>query len=148
MLSRVQFWNIIITQPLGLNEDELAEVFDNDLNFDNYGNVDYTVILNSDIFVKLEVRRIQDKALKNKRKDKSVKIEDDDQENDLKAADNRKVVVEDLIFIEDLELIIYSTIAPKTSNIFITSLKKTNKPKTNDESPYLDVAQISSMSPD
>lgn len=128
MLSRVQFWNIIITQPLGLNEDELAEVFDNDLNFDNYGNVDYTVILNSDIFVKLEVRRIQDKALKNKRKDKSVKIEDDDQENDLKAADNRKVVVEDLIFIEDLELIIYSTIAPKTSNIFITSLKKTNKP--------------------
>ena len=128
MLSRVQFWNIIITQPLGLNEDELAEVFDNDLNFDNYGNVDYTVILNSDIFVKLEVRRIKDKALKNKRRDKSVKIEDDDQENDLKAADNRKVVVEDLIFIEDLELIIYSTIAPKTSNIFITSLKKTNKP--------------------
>ena len=128
MLSRVQFWNIIITQPLGLNEDELAEVFDNDLNFDNYGNVDYTVILNSDIFVKLEVRRIKEKALKNKRRDKSVKIEDDDQENDLKAADNRKVVVEDLIFIEDLELIIYSTIAPKTSNIFITSLKKTNKP--------------------
>lgn len=42
VLPRVQFWNIMISQPLGLNEDELNEVFDNDLNFDNYGNVDYT----------------------------------------------------------------------------------------------------------
>ena len=42
----------------------------------------------------------------------------------MKAADNRKVVVEDLIFIEDLEMIIYSTVAPKTSMVFITSLKK------------------------
>ena len=79
VLSRVQFWNVIITQPLGLNEDELNEVFDNDLNFDNYGNVDYTVILNSDIFVKLEVKRIQEKALKSlKRKEKSVRMEEDE----------------------------------------------------------------------
>ena len=42
----------------------------------------------------------------------------------MKAGDNRKVVVEDLIFIEDLELVIYSTVAPKTSTVFITSLKK------------------------
>ena len=45
----------------------------------------------------------------------------------MKAADNRKVVVEDLIFIEDLEMIIYSTVAPKTSTVFITSLKKVEK---------------------
>lgn len=71
VLPRVQFWNVIISQPLGLNEDELNEVFDNDLNFDNYGNVDYTSIINSDIFVKLEAKRIQDKALKyRKHKDK------------------------------------------------------------------------------
>ena len=31
--------------PLGLLPFEIEEVFDNDLNFDNYGNVDYTVIL-------------------------------------------------------------------------------------------------------
>ena len=75
-------------------------------------------------------------------------MEEDEQENDLKAADNRKVVVEDLIFIEDLELIIYSTIAPKTSNVFITSLKKSSKPQSNDETPYLDVAQIGQISSD
>ena len=67
VLSRVQFWNIIISQPLGLNETELNEVFDNDLNFDNYGNVDYTQIINSDLFVRLEARRIQEKALAVKR---------------------------------------------------------------------------------
>lgn len=41
-----------------------------------------------------------------------------------KLTDNRKVVVEDLIYIDDLEILIYTTIAPKTSTIFVTSAKK------------------------
>lgn len=51
-------------------------------------------------------------------------MEEDDLEKEMSAADNRKVVVEDLIFIDDLEIIIYSTVTPKTSAVFITSLKK------------------------
>ena len=39
-------------------------------------------------------------------------------------ADNRKVVVEDLLFIDDLEIILYTTVQPKTSTIFISNLKK------------------------
>ena len=62
VLSRVQFWGIIISLPLGLNEEDLQEIFDNDLNFDSYGNVDYKSILNSDIFVKLEAKRIKEKV--------------------------------------------------------------------------------------
>ena len=42
-------------------------------------------------------------------------------------SDNRKVVVEDLIFIDDLEILIYTTVRPKTSNIFITSLQKSQR---------------------
>lgn len=38
--------------------------------------------------------------------------------------DNRKVVVEDLIYIDDLEVLIYTTVTPKSSNIFITHTKK------------------------
>lgn len=119
VLPRVQFWNIVIAQPLGLNDNELNEVFENDLLFDNYGNVDYTAIINSDIFCKLEAKRIQAKAL-------SLK-QSGDTEKEMKAGDNRKVVVEDLIFIEDLELVIYTTVAPKTSTAFITSLKKSGQ---------------------
>ena len=40
--------------PLGLLHFEIEEIFVNDLNFDNYGNVDYTMILNTDLFVTLE----------------------------------------------------------------------------------------------
>ena len=58
MISRVQFWGVLLSLPLGLNEDELMEIFDNDLNYDNNGNVDYISILNSDIFVALERTRI------------------------------------------------------------------------------------------
>ena len=42
VIPRVKFWGILLGLPLGLNEEELAEIFDNDLNFDNCGNVDYT----------------------------------------------------------------------------------------------------------
>jgi hypothetical protein len=45
--------------PLGLLPFEVEELFDNDLNFDNYGNVDYTMILNNDLFVTLERKRLQ-----------------------------------------------------------------------------------------
>ena len=63
VISRVSFWGLLLSLPLGLNEDELAEVFDNDLNYDNNGNVDYVEILNRDIFVALERKRIITKAL-------------------------------------------------------------------------------------
>ena len=63
VISRVNFWGILLSLPLGLNEDDLEEVFDNDLNFDNNGNVDYVTILNSDIFVALERKRLTAKVL-------------------------------------------------------------------------------------
>ena len=64
VIPRITFWSILINLPLGLNQEELGEIFDNDLNFDNYGNVDYVNIINSDIFVALERKRILAKALK------------------------------------------------------------------------------------
>jgi len=48
-------------------------------------------------------------------------------EDDATASDNRKVIVEDLIFIDDLEVIIYTTLRPQTSQIFISSMSKTPK---------------------
>lgn len=47
-----------------------------------------------------------------------------------KLTDNRKVVVEDLVYIDDLEIIIYTTISPKTSTIFVTHTKKLSNKET------------------
>jgi hypothetical protein len=123
VIPRITFWSILINLPLGLNQEELGEIFDNDLNFDNYGNVDYVNIINSDIFVALERKRILAKALKSSKVTKIV-AEDrtEDLSNENAASDNRKVVVEDLIFIDDLEIIIYTTVRPKTSTVFITTM--------------------------
>ena len=57
--------------PLGLLPHEIEEIFDNDLNFDNYGNVDYTVILNMDIFVSLERQRLRKEHVMKKSLNKS-----------------------------------------------------------------------------
>lgn len=54
VIPRLRFWRILENLPLGLLSHELDEIFDNDLHYDNYGNVDYTVIINSDMFVTLE----------------------------------------------------------------------------------------------
>jgi len=54
VIPRTKFWRILESLPLGLLPYEIDEIFDNDLHFDNYGNVDYTVIINSDMFVTLE----------------------------------------------------------------------------------------------
>ena len=77
VLPRVKMWTILINLPLGMNEVELTEVFENDVNFDNYGNVDYTGILNSDIFVALESKRLRERALKIGRKFKKASFDED-----------------------------------------------------------------------
>ena len=46
------------------------------------------------------------------------------QKHNQELADHRKVVVEDLVYIDDLEILIYTTIMPKTSTIFVTHTKK------------------------
>lgn len=123
VISRVNFWGILLSLPLGLNEEDLAEVFDNDLSFDNNGNVDYILILNSDVFVALERKRLCNKVLQ-----KSANfIESESKQGEAEITDNRKVVVEDLIFIDDLEVIIYTTVRPKSSTIFVTSMSKPPK---------------------
>ena len=110
--------------PLGLLPFEIEEIFDSDLNFDNYGNVDYTVILNSDIFVNLERHRLKKEQLLKRSITKEVEGEAAKVSDVDKLTDNRKVVVEDLVYIDDLEIIIYTTISPKTSTIFVTHTKK------------------------
>ena len=54
VISRTQFWGIIANLPLGLTDQEVEEIFDNDLQFDNYGNVDYTHVLAKEMFIALE----------------------------------------------------------------------------------------------
>ena len=71
-------------------------------------------------------------------------------ETDVSASDNRKVVVEDLIFIDDLEIIIYTTVRPKTSTIFVTSMTKAQKPlkKDDDAGKVLDLKMIDPLYPE
>lgn len=46
------------------------------------------------------------------------------EEDDLKKqSDNRKVVVEDLVYIDDLDFLIYTTLIPRSSSIFITQTR-------------------------
>lgn len=87
--------------------------------------MDYTVVLNGDLFCTLERQRL----LVSHKKKRAVRVGDAEKPAkeaapEAEKVDNRKVVVEDLIYIDDLEILIYTTIAPKTSSVFINSVKK------------------------
>jgi len=125
VIPRSKFAGILLDLPLGLNEVDVQEILENDLHFDNYGNVDYTAVLNSDLFCALERQRLkathkQRRAVRMGDSEKAAKQEAPEAEK----VDNRKVVVEDLIYIDDLELLVYTTIAPKTSTVFVNSVRK------------------------
>ena len=125
VLPRQLFFRVLDNLPLGLSIEELEEVFDHDLNFDNYGNVDYTVILNSDLFVQHEKQRLR---IKNRGlNDTTLSLGLNESDDIDKVTDNRKVVVEDLLYIDDLEIIVYTILAPMSSNIFVSHTKKWQK---------------------
>jgi hypothetical protein len=116
VIPRIKFMRILQGLPLGLNQKEINEIFEHDLHFDNNGNVSYTSILKRDLFVTLDKERIDKK--------RSIDGGEKDLEKQKKMSDARKVVVEDLLYIDDLDLLIYTTIAPKTSTIYVSMTRK------------------------
>lgn len=135
VIPRARFQRMLENLPLGLLTSEIEEIFDNDLNFDNYGNVDYTTILSNEIFVNLEQAKVRRDQILRKNQ-KAISIGGDADKKSMKhqeITDNRKVVVEDLVYIDDLEILIYTTILPKTSTIFVTHTKKMSQEAANQE---------------
>ena len=54
-----------------------------------------------------------------------------------KTDDKKKVVIEDLIFVDDHEIIIYTTVRPRTSTVFITSLSQKQRNVTQVANNYV-----------
>lgn len=73
------------------------------------------------MFCTLERQRLKATIRKRKTEDTG---KTGSENGEAEKVDNRKVVVEDLIYIDDLEILIYTTIAPKTSTVFINTVKK------------------------
>ena len=69
-------------------------------------------------------KEMRKSSLEDLKVDEMAQQKELDLQDQLSMADNRKVVVEDLLFIDDLEIILYTTVQPKTSTIFISNLKK------------------------
>lgn len=62
----------------------------------------------------------------------ALKTEEEEKEHSI--TDNRRVVVEDLVYIDDLETVIFTTIAPKSSTVWATSTRKSVIKK--EQTPY------------
>ena len=57
VIARAKFIGLLLELPLGINEQDVYEILENDLAVDNDGNVNYTLILSSDMYIALERNR-------------------------------------------------------------------------------------------
>ena len=145
LIPRVKFFRLLERLALGYNIENIQEIFKNSPIFDAYGNVDYTNIVRNELFITLENLQLQEESKLTKTEavtvvtveDKSLdaskilpeevlemsfgeSVLDKTVVEDKKVQDNRKVIVEDLVYIDDLDLLVYTTILPKTGTIYIT----------------------------
>ena len=102
LIERNKFYEILESLALGYGPEDIYEIFKNTSVFDAHGNADYTVILQNNIYALMEnhfTRNLNTKG---------------------QSTDTRKVVIEDLIYIDNFDIIIYTTILPKSSNIYVS----------------------------
>lgn len=104
-LSRHVFLHKLLTLPLGLSIDHLSSILDKDVQYISNGDIDYTSIFQSKDYLDLLIN--------------SKKLSTDFLYPTLPE---QSCIIEDIVYIEQLDAVIYTTISPMTSAIFIKRL--------------------------
>jgi len=116
LIEKDKFYQILERLPLGYSPEDIYSIFKNTAIFDAHGNADYTVILQHDAYALLEKNYLQKKAqITSARSHRDV---NEIFENSL--SDSRKVVVEEIIYVDDFDFVLYTTTLPKSSNIYVS----------------------------
>jgi Ca2+-binding EF-hand superfamily protein/serine/threonine protein kinase len=101
-LPRHIFLHKLLTLPLGLSIDHLTSILDKDVQYSSNGDIDYTSLFQNKDYLAL---------LTNSKKPPSEFI--------YPSLPEQACIIEDIVYIEELDAVIYTTISPMTSTIFI-----------------------------
>ncbi|EGR33535.1 hypothetical protein IMG5_049950 [Ichthyophthirius multifiliis] len=125
-LTCEQFRNFLKWLPVGLLQEEIDYIMNNSISFTDIGTVNYLDLLNSVEFLNIKNHHEFQKQVKTKERDFFEKKGDQKDVNALDAA-MQKVIIESVIYIDDFNLIIYTTICPRSSIICVSRTSKVKK---------------------
>ena len=145
LIERDRLYEILENLSIGYSPQDVYEIFRDSAIFDAHGNADYTIILQHGVYTILEKLRLQremqsqrgsaQNSVHSTKKsfvssfidsidifpiNSCVETVSDAAAYQNKTVDSRKVVIEDLIYLHDFDIVIYTTTFPKSSNIYVT----------------------------
>jgi hypothetical protein len=117
------FKQLLRALPLGLTETDVENIMTGQLAYTDVGDVDYVRIVSSLQFKEMRFSfKLKRSLVQESEFDEFQRSIDKDKR--AAVMQQQRVIVESLIYIEDFELIVYTTICPCTSLIFVS---KTNR---------------------
>ena len=126
LIRLLDFKYILVNLPIGLTKKDIDTILINDVDYSDIGKIDYIKIIENTAFRKAKfLSKLKDTTMKKEDIDKLLqKVEDD-----ANYFEPQKVIIESIIYIDDFDIMIYTTILPRTSTIFVASAKTTFKDK-------------------
>lgn len=118
-LQVIDFKAFIRSLPFGVLDSEIEELLENDVIYTDNGRVDYQHIIQNAEFKKIKIIA----KLKDTNKDEINKLLHKI-ETDQHFFEPQKIIVESVLYIDDFDLMVYTTITPRTSTIFISRTKR------------------------
>ena len=121
VLQIADFKAFIRSLPFGILDSELQEILDREVVYTDNGRIDYHQIVQNPEFKKSKViSKLKDTQANRGDLEKLIKKIESDQH----YFEPQKIIVESMIYIDDFDLMLYTTITPRTSTIFVSSTKR------------------------
>ncbi len=118
----VDFKTFLRLLPFGLLEKEIEEILEREVVYTDNGRIDYQLIIQNPEFKKNKVvSKLKDTTQNKSDLQKLMHAI----ESDSHFFEPQKIIVESILYIDDFDLMVYTTLTPRTSTIFISSTKRT-----------------------
>lgn len=115
------FKEILKKMPFGMLDSDIQQILEHEVGYMDNGRIDYVKIINNSRFTKAKfIAQLNDPKIEKKHIQNLLeKINADDY-----YFEAQKIIVESIIYLDDFDIIIYTTAVPKTSTIFIASARR------------------------
>ena len=121
-LEYTLFKNVLKWIPAGLLDQEIDTILNKEVVYSENGRVNYLVFIQNPVFRQMKLKYLLRKSLINQAEFKSFMQELTSEENVYQ--NSQKIIIESLIYLESLELLIYTTACPISSIIYISTSAK------------------------
>lgn len=117
----LEFREILKKMPFGMLDSDVDYILQQEVGYMDNGRIDYMKIINNSLFTKAKfIAQLKDPKIEKKQIHKLLeKINADDY-----LFESQKIIIETIIYLDDFDIIIYTTSVPKTSTIFIASARR------------------------